>query len=435
MFSKILIANRGEIAVRVIRACKEMGIKTVAVYSEADRDTLHTALADESICIGPSAASESYLNMERIVSAALATKANAIHPGYGFLSENAEFAALCRKNGIAFIGPSAEEMERLSDKSRIKKIASEAGLNVIPGTDALDSVEEALEAASRFGYPVMLKAGSGGGGRGIRPAYSAEELKEAFPLAVAESLAAFGDGGVYLEKCITPARHIEVQVLSDEHGNAIALGERDCSIQRHHQKLVEESPSPAVSRKMREELLERAESAIRKIGYTGAGTLEFLMDRDGNFWFMEMNVRLQVEHGVTEILTGVDLVKWQIRIAAGVSIPFTRKDIRLTGSAIECRINALTPGKIKSIHIPGGPFVRFDTYLEAGTFVPPYYDSLVGKLLVFTGTREEAIRKMKAYLCELLIDGIKTNIGDELEIISDPRFESGDYDTGFMEGK
>ena len=435
MFSKILIANRGEIAVRVIRACKEMGIKTVAVYSEADRDTLHTALADESICIGPSQAADSYLNMERIVSAALATKANAIHPGYGFLSENAEFAALCRKNGIAFIGPSAEEMQRLSDKSQIKRIAAEAGLSTIPGTDALESVEEALEAASRIGYPVMLKARSGGGGRGIRPAYSAEELKEAYPLSVAESLAAFGDGGVYLEKCITPARHIEVQILADEHGSAVALGERDCSIQRHHQKLVEESPSPAVSVEMRDALLDNVENAIRKIGYTGAGTLEFLMDKDGNFWFMEMNVRLQVEHGVTEILTGVDLVKWQIRIAAGVSIPFTRKSIRLKGSAIECRINALTPGSIKSIHVPGGPFVRFDTYLEPGTAVPPYYDSLVGKLIVFTGTRDEAIRKMKAYLCELLIDGIKTNIEEELEIISDKRFESGHYDTGFMEGR
>ena len=435
MFSKILIANRGEIAVRVIRACKEMGIKTVAVFSEADRDTLPTALADESICIGRASAADSYLNMERIISAALATKANAIHPGYGFLSENAEFATLCRKNGIAFIGPSAEEMERLSDKSRIKKAASEAGLSTIPGTDVLESVEDALEAASKIGYPVMLKARSGGGGRGIRPAYSAEELKEVYPLATAESLAAFGDGGVYLEKCITPARHIEVQVLADEHGNAVALGERDCSIQRHHQKLLEESPSPAVSPEMREELMDKVEKAIKVIGYTGAGTLEFLMDKNGNFWFMEMNVRLQVEHGVTEILTGVDLVKWQIRIAAGVPIPFTRKIVRFRGSAIECRINALTPGVIKSLHIPGGPFVRFDTYLEPGTMVPPYYDSLIGKLMVFTGTREEAIRKMKAYLCELLIDGVKTNIEEELKIISNPAFESGNYDTSFMEGK
>ncbi len=435
MFSKILIANRGEIAVRIIRACKEMGIRTVAVYSTADRDTLHTALADESICIGPAPAAESYLNAERIVSAALAVKASAIHPGYGFLSENAEFATLCRKNGIAFIGPSAEEMERLSDKSRIKAIAKEAGLSVIPGTDALSDVKEALEAAESIGYPVMLKARSGGGGRGIRPAYTPKELEEVFPLSVAESLAAFGDGGVYLEKCITPARHIEVQVLSDEYGNAVALGERDCSIQRHHQKLLEESPSPAVTPLMRDTLMSKVEKAIKKIGYTGAGTLEFLMDREGNFWFMEMNVRLQVEHGVTEILTGVDLVKWQIRIAAGVPIPFSRDSVRLRGAAMECRINALTPGVINAIHVPGGPFVRFDTYLEPGTMVPPYYDSLVGKLMVFTGTREEVIRKMKAYLCELIIDGVKTNIEEELEIISDPRFESGDYDTSFMEGR
>ena len=435
MFSKILIANRGEIAVRVIRACKEMGIRTVAVYSEADRDALHTALADEKICIGPAAAAESYLNAERMISAALATKASAIHPGYGFLSENADFASMCRKNGIAFIGPSAEEMDRLSDKARIKQIAQEAGLNVIPGTDTLGSVEEALEAAERFGYPVMLKARSGGGGRGIRPAYSAEELREAYPLSVAESKAAFGDGGLYLEKCITPAHHIEVQILADEHGNAVALGERDCSVQRHHQKLLEEYPSPSVTKAMRDKLLDSVEHAIRKIGYTGAGTLEFLLDNDGRFWFMEMNVRLQVEHGVTEILTGVDLVKWQIRIAAGVPIPFSRSDIRLTGAAIECRINALTPGMIKTIHVPGGPFVRFDTYLEPGTFVPPYYDSLIGKLIVFTATREEAIRKMKAYLCELVIDGVKTNIEEELSIIGDPRFESGRYDTGFMEGR
>lgn len=435
MFSKILIANRGEVAVRIIRACKEMGIKTVAVFSKADRDMLHTALADEAICIGEASAADSYLNAERIISAALATNASAIHPGYGFLSENAGFASMCRSNGIAFIGPSAEEMERLSDKSRIKRIAAEAGLDTIPGTDTLSSVEEALKAASDFGYPVMLKARSGGGGRGIRPAFSPEELKEAYPLAVAESQAAFGDGGIYLEKCITPARHIEVQILADEHGNAVALGERDCSVQRHHQKLVEESPSPAVTPEMREELLDKAEKAIKHIGYTGAGTLEFLMDSDGRFWFMEMNVRLQVEHGVTEILTGVDLVKWQIRTAAGVPIPFTRKSIRLKGSAIECRINALTPGEIKAIHIPGGPFVRFDTYLEPGTVVPPYYDSLVGKLMVFTGTRDEAIRKMKAYLCELVIEGIRTNIEEELDIVSDPRFESGRYDTGFMEGR
>ena len=435
MFSKILIANRGEIAVRIIRACKEMGIKTVAVYSEADRNALHRALADESICIGPAAASESYLDIGRIISAALASKANAIHPGYGFLSENAAFAEECRKNGIAFIGPDADTMTRLSDKAVIKELAANAGLPAIPGTGTLENAEEALKAAESFGYPVMLKARSGGGGRGIRPAYSAEELKAAFPLAVKESEAAFGDGGLYLEKCIENAKHIEVQILSDEFGNAIALGERDCSIQLRHQKLLEESPSPGLDRSIRKELLQKTEEAVRKIGYTGAGTLEFLLDGDGNYYFMEMNLRLQVEHGVTEILTGIDLVKWQIRIAAGIPLSFTNSDVRLSGAAIECRINARTSGTIKRIHIPGGPFVRFDTYLEPGTEVPPYYDPLVGKLIVYTKTREESIRKMRAYLCELIIEGIDTNIGDELRIISDPSFISGGYTTDFMEGR
>ncbi len=435
MFSKILIANRGEIAVRIIRACKEMGIKTVAVYSEADRNALHSALADESICIGPAPAAESYLSISSIISAALATKANAIHPGYGFLSENPALADECRKNGIAFIGPDAETMMRLSDKSAIKKLASDAGLPVIPGTGTLSSVDEALKEAESIGYPVMLKARSGGGGRGIRPAYSAEELRDAYPVAVKESETAFGDGGLYLEKCIEKARHIEVQVLADEFGNAIALGERDCSIQRRHQKLLEESPSPGLDRTIRSELLAKTEDAVKKIGYTGAGTLEFLLDSTGHYYFMEMNLRLQVEHGVTEILTGTDLVKWQIRIAAGIPISFTHKDVRLSGAAIECRINAKTPGTVRRIHIPGGPFVRFDTYLEPGTDVPPYYDPLVGKLIVYTRTREESIRKMRAYLCELVIDGIDTNIGEELGIISDPAFLSGDYTTDFMEGR
>lgn len=433
MFSKILIANRGEIAVRIIRACKEMGIATVAVYSEADRNALHVALADENICIGPSPAKDSYLNEERIISAALATKANAIHPGYGFLSENAHFATLCRDNGIAFIGPSAEQMDRLSDKTGMKRLAEDAGLKTIPGTAPLSSVAEAIKAADRIGYPVMLKARSGGGGRGIRLAQSSEELRMAFPNAVAEAEAAFGDGAVYIEKCITPAHHIEVQILADETGNVIALGERDCSIQRHHQKLLEETPSPAVSMKQRKKLLETVEIAIRKIGYTGAGTLEFLMDSSGNFWFMEMNVRLQVEHGVTESLTGIDLVKWQIRIAAGVPIDFTHDDVRLSGSAIECRINALSTGHVSMVHIPSGPFVRFDTFLENGTDISPYYDYLLGKLIVYSRNREGAIRKMRAYLCELLIDGVDTNIEEQLSIIGDPRFTSGHYDTDFME--
>ncbi len=435
MFSKILIANRGEIAVRIIRACKEMGIATVAVYSEADKNALHTALADENICIGPAAAKDSYLNEERIISAALATKANAIHPGYGFLSENPHFATLCRDNGIAFIGPTAEQMNRLSDKTGMKKLAEEAGLKTIPGTAPLDTVQDAIKAAEKIGYPVMLKARSGGGGRGIRLANNSEELSAAFPNAVAEAEAAFGDGAVYIEKCITPAHHIEVQILADEGGNVIALGERDCSIQRHHQKLLEETPSPAVSRTQRRKLLSMVEIAIRKIGYTGAGTLEFLMDNAGNFWFMEMNVRLQVEHGVTEILTGIDLVKWQIRIAAGVPIDFTHDDVRLSGSAIECRINAQTTGKISLVHIPSGPFVRFDTFLENGTDITPYYDSLLGKMIVYSRNREGAIRKIRAYLCELLIDGVKSNIEEQLSIISDPRFTSGHYDTDFMENR
>ncbi len=435
MFSKILIANRSEIAVRIIRACKEMGIKTVAVYSEADRNSLHAALADEAVCIGPAAASESYLCAERIVSAALATKATAIHPGYGFLSENAEFATLCRENGVAFIGPSSEEMERLSDKAGMKKAAEAAGLQTIPGTECLESLDEALKAAEAIGYPVMLKARSGGGGRGIRPAYTPEELSSIWDIARAESLKAFSDDGVYLEKMITDAKHIEVQILSDESGRCVALGERDCSIQLHHQKLIEETPSPAVSEEARQMLLSSVEKAVERIGYTGIGTLEFLMDKDGNFWFMEMNVRLQVEHGVTELLTGIDLVKWQIRIAAGVLMNFTRKEIRLRGSACEVRINAAGTGKITTLHIPGGPFVRFDTFIENGTEITPFYDSLLGKLIVYAGSREEMIRKLRAYLCELVIEGVPTNIGSQLQIVNDPEFEGGLYTTSFMEGR
>ena len=433
MFSKILIANRGEIAVRIIRACKEMGIKTVAIYSEADRNSLHTALADEAVCIGPAAAKDSYLNAERIVSAALAVKAVAIHPGYGFLSENASFARLCRDNGIAFIGPASDEMERLSDKAAMKEAAEKAGLEAIPGTESLDSLEIALSKAEKIGYPVMLKARSGGGGRGIRPVYSSDELKSIWPIARAESLAAFSDEGLYLEKLIENARHIEVQIISDEEGHAFALGERDCSIQMNHQKLIEESPSPAVSESAREALLSKCEEAIRKIGYTGIGTLEFLMDKNGRFWFLEMNVRLQVEHGVTEILTGIDLVKWQIRIAAGIPLAFTRKDIRLKGSAIEVRVNAAGAGEITAIHLPGGPFVRFDTFVEPGTIITPFYDSLIGKLIVFAGKREESIRKLKASLCELVIYGVDTNIGKQIGIISGKAFEDGCYDTSLLE--
>lgn len=432
MFSKILIANRGEIAVRIIRACKEMGVATVAVYSEADKNALHVALADQSYCIGGPEASESYLNENQIISTAILVGAQAIHPGYGFLSENAHFARLCRKNGIVFIGPDPESMERLSDKAILKELISKTGLSVIPGTKAVSSVEEAKKEAEKIGYPVMLKACAGGGGRGIRLIRTEADLDDAYHQATSEALSAFGDGSVYIEKYIFPARHVELQILADEHGNAVCLGDRDCSLQRRNQKLLEETPSPAVGQKQRDKIIELAIDAVKKIGYVGAGTLEFLLDEDGNFWFMEMNVRLQVEHCVTEMLTGIDLVKWQIRIAAGIPLNFEQKDIRMNGSAIECRINAASCGTLKMLHVPGGPSVRFDTCLIEGTVVSPYYDSLLGKLIVFAKTREETLRKMRASLCELVIDGIPTNIEEQLSIVEDERFTSGNYDLTFM---
>ena len=432
MFSKILVANRGEIAVRIIRACKEMGVATVAVYSEADKNALHVALADESYCIGRAEASESYLNENQIISTALLAGAQAIHPGYGFLSENAHFARVCRKNGIVFIGPDPENMERLSDKAILKELMSDAGLTVIPGTKAVASLEEAKKAADRIGYPVMLKACAGGGGRGIRLIRSEAEMEDAYMQASAEAASAFGDGSMYLEKYIFPARHIELQILADEAGNVVCLGERDCSLQRRNQKLIEETPSPAVQEEERAKIIKSAIAAIKKIGYVGAGTLEFLYDRSGNFWFMEMNVRLQVEHCVTEMLTGFDLVKWQIRIAAGIPLNFTQKDVRMTGSAIECRVNAASCGTLRMLHVPGGPSVRFDTCLVEGPVVTPYYDSLLGKLIVYAQTREETLRKLRAALCELVIDGIPTNVEEQLRIVSDTRFVSGEYDLTFM---
>lgn len=435
MFSKILIANRGEIAVRVIRACKEMGIATVAVYSEADKNALHVALADESFCIGPADVESSYLHQHRIVTAALLSGAQAIHPGYGFLSENAHFAGLCQRNGLVFIGPKPELMDALSDKALLKVKMAEAGVNVIHGTGSLPTLEDALRAADEIGYPAMLKASAGGGGRGIRLVTNADELRAAYPQAVSEALSAFGDGTVYLEKYIHPARHVELQILADETGSAVCLGERDCSVQRRNQKLIEETPSPAVDSEQRKMLIEQGIRAAKAVGYTGAGTLEFLLDQNGNLWFMEMNVRLQVEHSVTEMLSRIDLVKWQIRIAAGIPLNFTQEDVRLYGSAIECRINAQACGKLRALHIPGGPSVRFDTWLSHDTVVSPYYDSLLGKLVVYSGTREEALRKMKAALCELVVDGIPTNIDEQLTLISDERFDSGKYDLTFMEGR
>ncbi|MEA4896483.1 MAG: acetyl-CoA carboxylase biotin carboxylase subunit [Oscillospiraceae bacterium] len=432
MFSKILVANRGEIAVRIIRACKEMGIATVAVFSEADKDALHVALADDRFCIGKADASDSYLNVERIISAALVSGAQAIHPGYGFLSESAHFAQLCEKNNLVFIGPTTKNMKLLSDKAQIKRLMEKAGLSVIPGSEIVDTVEGARTAAEKIGYPLMLKARSGGGGRGIRLVSDASELEAAFLSAVSESVAAFGDGAVYIEKYIHPARHIEMQVLADEAGNVVCLGERDCSIQRRNQKLIEESPSPAVDENQRSTIMERVTKAVKHLKYVGAGTLEFLLDENGNFYFMEMNIRLQVEHTVTESLTGIDLVKWQIRVSAGISLNITQKDIILKGSSIECRINALAPGKLKFLHVPGGPFVRFDTFLITGALITPYYDSLLGKLIVYAGTREEALRKLKAALCELVIEGVPNNIEEQIEIIGKESFMSGKYNLNFF---
>lgn len=432
MFSKILVANRGEIAVRIIRACREMGVETVAVYSEVDRHALHVLLADESCCIGGPEAASSYLNQKQIIAAALLHGAQAIHPGYGFLSENADFARLYRKNGLVFIGPEPENMERLSDKAALKELMREAGLPVIPGSKTVKTPQEVKQEATKLGYPVMLKACAGGGGRGIRLIHAEAETEDAYFAATSEAVSAFGDGSVYLEKYVFPARHVELQILADEAGHVVCLGERDCSVQRRNQKLLEETPSPAVGEAQRSKLIAAAARAVKKIGYVGAGTLEFLLDSRGNFWFMEMNIRLQVEHAVTEMLTGIDLVKWQIRVAAGIPLDFTQTEISLTGCAVECRINAGSCGKLKLLHVPGGPAVRFDTSLFSGSEVTPYYDSLLGKLIVFAKTREESLRKMKAALCELLIDGISTNIEEQLRILDDERFASGNYDLTFM---
>lgn len=435
MFSKILIANRGEIAVRIIRACREMGVSTVAVYSEADKDCLHVSLADESYCIGPSEARDSYLDENKIISTAMLSGAQAIHPGYGFLSENSHFARLCRKNGIVFIGPDPDSMENLSDKAILKEVMANAGLNVIPGSKMVSSVKEAIKKAGEIGYPVMLKACAGGGGRGIRLIEDKDALEQAYMQATSEAISAFGDGSVYLEKYIYPAKHIELQILADEEGNVVCLGERDCSMQRRNQKLIEETPSPSVSADNRNKVIKQAINAIKKIGYVGAGTLEFLVDTNGNFWFMEMNVRLQVEHSVTEMLTGIDIVKWQIRIAAGIPLNFTQEQVKLSGSAIECRINAHSCGTLNMLHIPGGPSIRFDSNLIPGMSITPYYDSLLGKLIVYAGTRDESIRKMKAALCELVVNGISTNIEEQLRIISDDRFVTGKYDLTFMSNR
>jgi len=440
LFSKILVANRGEIAVRIIRACKEMGISTVAVFSEADRDALHVSLADESVCIGPPKARESYLNMSAVLSAAAVTGAQAIHPGYGLLSENARFAALCGECGIKFIGPSAEVLARMGDKNEARRTMMEAGVPVIPGSGVVATPEAAVEAARGIGYPLLVKARAGGGGRGIRLVESEAALEGAFLTASAEAQSAFGDGAVYLEKYLHPVKHIEMQLLCDQYGEVVCLGERECSIQRKNQKLIEESPSPAVSPELRARMTEVCIRAAKAVNYENAGTVEFLLDRSGAFYFMEMNTRLQVEHPVTEMVTGIDLVKWQIRVAAGLPLQFAQADIELKGAAIECRINAENPaldfrpscGRVTLLHVPGGPWVRLDTALYQGYFIPPYYDSMIAKLIVHAKTREEAVRKMQAALCELVIEGVEHNGELQMEILSDERFQTGTYTTDFM---
>jgi acetyl-CoA carboxylase biotin carboxylase subunit len=441
LFSKILIANRGEIAVRIIRACKEMGIATVAVFSEADRDALHVSLADESVCIGPAPVKDSYLNIAAIISAAEVTGAGAIHPGYGLLSENSKFAALCEKCRIAFIGPSSGVIAKMGDKDMARRTMKEAGVPVIPGSEMAESVEQAKAEAEKVGYPLLIKARSGGGGNGIRQVDRPEDFEKAFLTASAEAKNSFGDGVVYLEKYLYPAKHIEVQLLCDTKGHCVVLGERECSVQRKHQKLVEESPASSISERTRQKLAAYAVQAAQAAGYTNAGTVEFLMDREQNVYFMEMNTRLQVEHAVTEMVTGIDLVKWQIRIAAGLPLGFGQEGVRVSGCAIECRINAEDPaqkfrpssGRVTLLHTPGGPWVRFDTALYQDYSVPPFYDSLVGKLVVYAPTREEAIRKMKAALCELVIEGIKTNGEMHMNILNQPDFRSGNYHTDFLE--
>ena len=443
MFPKILIANRGEVAIRVIRACKEMGVSTVAVFSEADRDALHVSLADESVCVGPAAAAQSYLNMESILSAAMVTGAQAIHPGYGLLSESPRFARLCQQCRIKFIGPSDQVIARMGDKDEARRTMVEAGVPVIPGSGVIEDEKDLAEQARRIGFPLLIKARAGGGGRGIRRVDGPGELVRAYQAASSEALSAFGDGKMYLEKLLENVKHIEVQLLCDQHGHVVSLGERECSMQRRNQKLIEESPSPAVDPALREKMLEAAVRAAKAVNYEGVGTVEFLLTQDKQFYFMEMNTRLQVEHPVTEMVTGIDLVKWQIRVAAGIELPFTQQDIHLRGHAIECRINAENPqdhfkpscGRIALLHIPGGPWVRFDTALYQDYVVPPFYDSMIGKLIVHAPTRPEAIRKMRAALCEMVIEGVEHTGWMQADLTGEPAFEDGSYTTSFLNGR
>jgi len=442
MFKKILIANRGEIALRIIRACKELGIKTVAVYSTADELSLHVKFADEAVCIGPPASTDSYLNIPRIIAAGEITNSDAIHPGYGFLAENANFSRICSDNDFVFIGPSPEIINAMGDKAQAKKTMLAAGVPVIPGSPGiLKDVEEAKSLAQEVGFPLMLKATAGGGGRGMRLVKEPGEVELAYKTAHAESLTAFGNGDIYMEKFVENPRHIEIQVLGDVHGNLIHLGERECSIQRRHQKLLEESPSAAVDDDLRAAMGAAAIKGAKTVNYVGVGTMEFLLDKNKNFYFMEMNTRIQVEHPITEMVAGVDLLQYQINMHAGQKIPDYLGNIKPRGHAIECRINAEDPSQnfipsphqITSFHIPGGHGIRVDTHVYAGYDIPTYYDSLIGKLIVHASTREKAIKRMQSALAEFIIEGPKTTIPYQRSIMADKKFQSGDFDTSFLE--
>lgn len=442
VIKKILIANRGEIAVRIIRACREMGIETVAVYSEADAEALHTKLADEAVCIGPAPSSQSYLSMENIISATVVSGADAIHPGFGFLSENSKFAELCEQCGITFIGPPANVIAKLGNKQEARNTMEAAGVPVIPGSkEPVCEVHTGLLLAREIGYPVIIKAALGGGGKGMRVAYSEEEFAQSFQTAQKESQMAFGDDTMYIEHFMEEPRHIEFQILADSYGNVVHLGERDCSIQRNHQKMIEEAPSAALSSKLRKKMGEAAVKAAKAAGYVNAGTIEFLLENNDAFYFMEMNTRIQVEHPVTEWVTGVDLVKEQIRIASGLPLSCKQEDIQLTGHAIECRINAEnpskgfrpSPGTITDMYFPGGKGIRIDSAVYSGYTIPPYYDSMIAKVIVWAKNRTEAIRKMQSALGEVIIEGIDTNVDYQYEILDHPDFQSGNTDVEFIE--
>lgn len=434
MFHKILVANRGEIAVRIIRACREMGILTVAVYSEADREALHTQLADESICIGPAQGTESYLNMERIISATIASKAEAVHPGFGFLSENAKFAQMCEQCQIAFIGPPAEVIHKMGNKAEARKTMQEAGVAIIPGTkEAVLQVEEAEKLAEEIGYPIMMKAAFGGGGKGMRVSRSREDFAANFQTAQREAKKGFGDDTMYLERYVEKPRHIEVQILADQYGNVVYLGERDCSLQMHHQKVLEEAPAVRLPDSVRKKMGEAAVLAAKAVGYKNAGTVEFLYENNQNFYFMEMNTRIQVEHPITEMVTGIDLVKEQIRIAAGEPLSFAQEEIAARGHAIECRINAKMPGTVSNLHLPGGNGIRVDTAVYVGDKITPYYDSMLIKLIAYDRDREAAIRKMTSALGELVIEGVPTNLEFLYRLMQQPEFLKGEIDTETLE--